>query len=716
MMKRWWMVSAIAVACGAGCNDDDHDAACSNDVCAMDCIAAGDSSGACVDNACQCEPAAPAPGMISGTALMFGHDASDPAHDHHGIAIRVVGTSSTATTAADGSYVIANVAPGAYTLSFTAAKFFDEQVPGVVVATTTTTTAPTITLKHGRLMGAVSTASAGAPPSAALYSPDRSHVLIEATTVEFPTTTSLDTIATDGTSEAAIHAYAPATFPPIPSTLGISNDSAVYGDAGSIWSRPVDASSPAHVLVPLPGAFGSQLQLLAVTGKFAMVRVTDSSKSPSDSFVVARTDGSSTAVAWTPTALAQLGAFIRAGDDYFVFFVSDNNGAASAIHAFDPNTGVDSVAPLTGLAGGNFTSLGPSVVSPDMQWVLLAGVQNGVDRTLLYHVGATSVAISPGISEFSGAGPRPEAMADSSGFMFVDSSATGGVWFWGTTVAPTPNPVQLITSASNNGTQGQPTHLYGAAVVYSDTADSNRLKIVSVPTAGSTTPTAYVLDTQTSQAFWQVNAAELDGVWAEGSPLQFKGVSIPLPITAAPSVATLGVPVSALCSSAIYQSRARVSLDGALFYYCPDSYTLSRFTPPFSGAPSATLVDSTVMSFQPLRLGGVAYSLQDGTWWTADGASKVLVSRTAASWTSFSEVASWLLFSDDSGLSRASRLDGTALDEPLMDCVLEATTSSGSPPADEPQPQLVGATVIAPTAECDGNMTDPYSIPQANLP
>ncbi len=696
----WFAIALV------GCGDDDS---CKSATCGSDCNAAGYASGTCVDNACQCA-AAPAPGgTISGTALLFGHDAADPAHDHSGITVSVVGTSLTTTTAADGSYTLADVPQGGYQLAITKPKYLDGNVPSVVAVSTATTIAPTVTLNHGKLVGALTTAPY-APPNEALYSPDRSHVLLEITTDLNPSTTSLVSLASDGSSAVPIHTYAPNTFVTLQPYIAISNDSVVYQDysqdGGSLWREPSDGSALPSLVIPVPGTFGSQLQLIAVTGKFAFVYVTDTSKTPAYSIVAAHTDGSGTAVVWQQAA-SQIPFLVRAGDDYLVYAISDNTGTTTAIHAYDPNTGTDTVASLAG-----FTSLGPVTVTRDKQWALFTGVQAGVSHTLVYHVGATTVAVSTGQSG-APARDQVESMADSSGFVFPDTTTTAGVWFFGTTVTPATNPIQLIPFANNNGTQPIPTHLHGSVVVYSDTADSGNLKIVTVPTPGSLVPTTYTLDGRpNSQTYWQVDAAQtrLDGVWTLfGSPIQLKGVSIPLPVTAAPSVATLGSPQTAI---------ARPTLNGAFFYVHPDTYTLSSFTPPFTGAPAATDVDAPAMTVQSLAQGGVVYHRGDGTWWASNGASKVLVSNTAAGTTTFVGLASWVLFGDDAGTAYASRLDGTVIDEPLIDCTLQTTSQifSSSGPLGEPQPELVGSAVLAPTTLCNGYVPDPYTVAEANLP
>jgi hypothetical protein len=702
MMKRFVVSLAVLTACGRD-NDD-----CSSTTCAAACASAGFTSGTCVDGACQCTTQTQTPaGTITGSALLFGHGPTGNA----GIAVSVAGTSTVAMTAADGTYSV-DVPAGAYALSFAMPKYIDASIASVVVEAASTSIAPTVTLTHGHLVGAL--APSATTPDAAFYSPDRTHVVID-TISPTPTVTMLDGIVADGSSDVALFEY-PTTGSFVAPAFVVTNDGVAYQQPEGVWSRPLDASTSPHLIIPTPGAFGSSVRLVGGSEHFAVAFLTDTSKTFALSLVAARTDGAASVVLWTQGSATQFsGQLLRAGDDAIAFVVSDTAGAATAIHSFDPVHGVDTVASLSGLAGGSFTGVNfPFAQTPDRQWFLFSGPQNGVARTVLYQLGTTSVAVSPNASTV-----RPntaEAMYDSSGFTFADDTANG-YWFWGTTVVGSTNPLVLVPPASFNPNAGFPSHLYGSVVPFVDVADSNRLKVVSVPTAGALVPSTFPLDITPGRTFWQVNAAhtELDAVWSS-TGVQLKGVTIPLPMTAAPNVATLGSPLGTVCAQYFTNAlRSTPLLNGAFFYLCPDTNTLFRYSPPFTGNPSPTTVDSPVTTMQPLPQ-GIAYFRGDGTWYVADASSTTLVSRTAPSWITFFALAQWLLFDDDAQIARASRIDGSAIDEPLVACTLASNgLGFGPAPAGEMQPEIVGADVLAPTSTC-GAIPNPYSVAVANLP
>lgn len=707
-MWKYWVVIFLA-ACG---DDDVMQPPCGDDSCASDCAQAGFGSGVCVENTCQCTAPAAQPGTITGTALLFGHDAAEAAHDHAGIAVTVVGAGLTAMTAADGSYSIAQVPAGTYTLSFTRPQYHDADIASVVVTEAGTTVAPPVTLSRGTLVGPVST-SANAWIAGAIYSPDRAHTLLQI--IEQPSPfafqTQLVALASDGSAAASIYNSGDVGGP-LPAFANMSNDTVVYQAFDGVWSRPFDASVPPRLLVARPAGVGGAATLSAVSEHFAIVRVNNPAAAPFQvSYVAARTDGSGVTPLWAQTSYVQSEPSIFASKDSGIAFtVSDGSGATTAIHHVDPGTGTDTAIPLAG-----YTMLRPVSVSPDRNWALIAATEGTNQRAIVVQIGTTTARISPPGFMPNYNNVFIEALADSSGFTFEDYA--GGYSFFGTTVTPSPNPVRLIAPASYIG-GAMPTHLFGSVVTYTDAADTNRIKLVTVPTAAALVPATYDLDARPVQAYWQLHGTELLGVWTIGSPIQLKGTSIALPVTAAPSAATLGTPLSAQCTSAMNASRDTGVLADAFFYLCPDTNTLSRFSPPFTGAVAASVLATPVASMQRLATGGVAYRRGDGTWWTADPTSNVLLSRHAAALPSLTALGKWAFFTSDDHLSRVSRLDGTAIDEPLTACRLSTIEQpyNNVPPFGEPAPALIGANVFAPTAVCPLDVPDPYVVPQANLP
>ena len=701
-MWKWCLV--LVAACG---HDVDTDAVC-GDECGSDCVSAGFASGQCVDDACQCAVTPPdaANGSVTGTAQLFGHAT------HAGITVTLVGTSLSATTADDGSYTIADVPPGAYAVSLTAPKYLDATVPAIGVGAGVTVP-PTMTLTHGSTIGPLSSEVPGAPLAFVTYAPDRQRVLLQ-TFSGLGFISQLITVAADASSAATIHTFSDGVggFPNV-SVGAITDDAVAFVDTGGAWSRPADGSTPPQLIVATPAAFDSRVQVSGLTDHSLVVEVFDGGGTFPSSVVVAKTDTGSLRTIWTQTSGTQAMGILGASETSVTYLQQDSTGTTASIHVIDLGTGTDTAIPLTG-----FTSLAVAKKSPDKQWVLLAGTQGATQRAIVHHIGTTDVTISP--TGFAPGIDNPaliEAMADSSGFTFDDFA--GGYSFFGTTTIPATNPIRLIPIGSAF-TASIPTHLFGTAVIYEDSADASKLKLVTVPIPGALVPKTFTLDAKTDIAFFQVNGTELDGVWTIGgfnSPAQFKGMSVQLPVTAAPSVATLGAPLSTPCTLAVGRTRATCALTNAFFYLCPDTQTLSRFTPPFATV-TATDLDTPVVSMQSLATGGIAYRRGDGSWWTAGTGAPVMLSTVAQSSTSFVAIGSWALFADDDLVSRASRLDGTAIDEPLIQCPLATTQapSDDGPVDGEPLPELVGPNVLAPSAECQADLPTPYLVPQANLP
>lgn len=715
---RTWMawLGVVFAACGGSSGKEPS---CDDNACATACTTAGFGSGTCAAGVCDCIASPPPPagsGAIAGSALLFGHTAGDPAHDHAGITVAAAGTTFTTQTGADGSYSLSGIPDGVYALTFVAPKYVSTALPAVVVAGGTTTVAPTVTLDHGELVGPLVSSDAAAPAQVR-YSPDRAHALVDVR-YEAPFGVFTDTLAvfaTDGSGFADVHTtVSPSGF--VDSNTGITNDSVLFGDVGGLWARAVDGSAPPRLLIATPGAFGASLQLKSTTASFALVQILDPAQNLPVSWTATRTDGSGSIHVWTQGTPAENAFPLTATDDQIVFVVSSEaQNVQSVLHLFDMATQVDTTVPLT-----NLTLIGasPRDITPDGKWWLMSGqtISNASPRTFVWEVGTTNITIDPN-PLLAG---NVEVMADSSGFTFAnDAPAAGGYFFWGTTVTPSPNPIQLIPLANNNGLEQIPTHLFGSVVTYADTANSQKLTFVTVPRVGALAPKTQVVDNEPGFAFFTVNGAELDAVWSAGLtlPVQWHGTSVPLPMTAAPTVATLGGPLPAVCSADVSATRGLSVLGSAFYYRCPDTDTLFRFSTPFASTGSASAVDAAVISLQSVGSGDVLYERGDATWWLGDGSGSTMVSETASTSSVFVEAGDWLLFQDEEAVARASRLDGTAIDEPLVGCELQAIPSSCcGGPGGEPAPELVGSALVAPTALCDGGDETPYVVPIANLP
>jgi hypothetical protein len=732
--------------CIANCKDSDCNAACST---------AGLTGGACVVAAfCQCAPS-PAPGIVSGSALLFGHTASDAAHDHSGITVALAGTQMMATTNPDGSFSIPGVPPGVYAVTYSKTKYLPENRPSVTVAPAMTTLVPDVTLNHGKHLGPAPIPGniiCGPFTNSAAMSPDQTQVgLVSGDPCLFSAGGLID-VTVDGSRPPALLDGAATQFWGQPDPMQLSNTHVVFQPRNSatgqfdlgIWSRPLTGATDAFRLMPVPTPAGSLVDIVGaptppsggvVTGsaKFTVIHKQDNTPPATtpNSWTAFKVDGSGTpATVWQQSATTDSVLFISLDDTFITFARIDSTGAATGIHSFNLTTSTDNVAALP---AGTTTVTGPFSVSPDHAFVIGNFTNTNVPtaRTFLYKLGATTISTSTasGVANTI-ATPSSNAplspLSDSTGFVFTDSNA-GSIFFWGATVVPSPNPIQLVAKANLGG--GQP-QVIGKVIGYTDAAATNFPKVTSIPTAGNLVPfTSPSLDTVAPSAgYFQVvkdasgNEVGANAIFGGGANLQFKGVSITFPLTAAPTVGVLGQPLTTNCSTDLANNKdTHGVLNGAFFYWCNDAQTLSRFAPPFNAPQAKTDVDTGVVAGAQALNGAlrVAYRKADGTLNSADATSKAVLSRFGGS-PNITLITSnpWVFLTDQStGTSVVSLASGGTIDEPLTGCAMVTLPNLffGAPNAFV-QPQKFGNNVISPGDICPGNRMNPYIVATANLP
>jgi hypothetical protein len=719
--------------CIANCKDSDCNTACAT---------AGLTGGKCVVAAfCQCAPS-PAPGTVSGSAFLFGHTASDSAHDHSGITVALAGTTFMATTNPDGSWSIPGVPPGVYAVTYSKTKFLPKNTPSLTVAPAMTTIAPDTTLRHGKQLGDAAPPTGNLPGycwpviRSASFSPDQSQIAMTAGDVCFEEGGGLFAVPTDGSRAPVLLDGAAEIYNVSPGNLQMTNTHLVYQPLTStlnlqhdngVWSRPLSGATAPFRLMPVPTPAGSTVDIIpgangTITGsaKYTVIHRTDNTTpNTPNSWTAFKVDGSGTPVTvWQQTvATTETVAFMLLDDTNIIFARQDSTGAATQIHAFNLTTSTDSFATLP---TGSTSVFGPFQFSPDHAWVVgnyNTTVPVAAQRTFLFQVGTTNIQTSSQIANAT------TPISDSTGFAFVDN--VNGMFFWGTTVVPSPNPIQLVPKASFSASP----QVLGKMVGYLDvSAVPNVPKATSIPTAGFLVPfTTQGLDNAALNftPYVQVvkdgsgNEIGANVVWATGgTALQFKGVSITFPLTSSPTVGVLGQALDVSCSTDLNNNpNGNGVLNGGFFYWCNDSQTLSRFAPPFSAVQAKTDVDTPVVA-APQALNGaqrVAYRKADGSWNSADATSKALLSQVAEASVTFITSNPWVFFVDRAtGLSRVSQVSGSVIDEPLTDCAIVYTSIFGVNPI--VQPQKIGNNVFSMGSICPSHFLNPYIVATANLP
>src|SRR5205823_5658299 len=132
----------------------------------------------------------------------------------------------------------------------------------------------------------------------------------------------------------------------------------------------------------------------------------------------------------------------------------------------------------------------------------------------------------------------------------------------------------------------------------------------------------------------------------------------------------LGAAQSTQCSTnvAAVVTPPNAVLSGAFFYLCSDSTTLNAFAPPFMTVGAPTGIDTNVVPGSLQALGGVrgVYRKTDGNFYSSDGSTKVVLTKSADIGTVFTAVNNWVFFYDSTGvMSRVSLINGAMIDEPL---------------------------------------------------
>jgi hypothetical protein len=711
--------------CGAGmaCNAmSGCVAACDPKTCNSSCTTAGSSSGTCINSMfCQCSGVS---GTLSGTALLFGHA------DNSGITVSLAGTMLTATTAADGTYSFKSVPAGVYSMGFAAPKYLPQTVAAVTVAPTSTTGAPTVTLTHGKVIGPTNTPPGqfGALQNAvdARFTPDRTHAVIDVWA--YPNATYAFSFAVDGSTPLSDLVQGAGGFGPVVN-YQISNDHMVFWDAGGVWTRPLNASAAASLLMgvppPIPAGGGAgSVAVIGTVGAFTVIQVNDPSKGATPwSWMGVPSDGSSAPFAiWTqPNTTTAPPTYFLNDDNYVVFSTFDSSTNIGTMHSYNLKTKGD--APVSPGFSSLPNPLGPPTTDHNWLFGYATTAATGKTQVFTYKVAASTVLTTADTVGLSVPGGTVTPIYDSSGFVFqqtlAGTSITAGYWFFGTTVTPTPsNPVQLIPGASVSATAPYIPALVGKVMVYGNAAASNQLHLVSIPSMGNTTPFTTTstmgvpgrLFTQlTSDGNNTPTGANL--VWsAATSPTSFSGTTITFPLTANPTVGQLGAAQTVQCTSSF-----NGVLSGAFFYQCSDSSTVSSFVPPFSTTQPAGAIDSGVVqnTLAPLGTARAMYHRGDGNFMTTDGATKAVLSKNADSTTVFTAVNNqWVFFFDlGGGMSRVSTLSGSTIDEPLTNCNMTPALI-GSPTW---LPSLQNSNVVAPFDVCN-SVFSPYTVSTSNLP
>jgi hypothetical protein len=701
--------------CGAGMTCDVMGgcvAACDAMACNTACTGAGSASGACVGAAfCQCTGA---PGTLTGSALLLGHTASDSAHNHAGITVSLSGTTLSTTTAADGTYTFKMVPAGVYTVTFSMTKYIPTTLQGVTVSPTFSTTAPTVTLGHGQLMGQATLASFFTLPADFRYTPDRLHGVFNESGL-FGGQGQLYSYAVDG-SAGTTGLLNTSSFAPLTAgVLQVSNDHVVYAFNSSIWSRPLNASAAAFVLAapPLPTASGTAtVALMGTVGAYALVQINDPSKGATPlSWIAAPTDGSTSIPIWTQTA--GVSATLAFNDDSNIVYATSDGGSNVNMHTYNIRAKMDTPAALVASA----TAIAFDAVTSDHAYVLGHESVAANSRAFVYKVGATMATVTGGTVAVA----QPQVMPDASGFIFYDGTATtGGWWFFGTSVTPTPgNPVLLDGIGNAPATSGTGNLKIAGRIV--GLTDSGGLKVVSIPTNANSTPVAEVLDATapTLLAYQPIgdpaSPTSANIVWGSGANIQFKGTSITFPLTAAPTMGSLGSPQSTTCTGSFSST-----LSGAFFYLCSDSTTLNAFSPPFAaGVTPPKAVDSNVVANTLLGAGSqhAIYRKSDGNFYSNDATTPALLSKYGDPGTQFIVVNGWAFFYDNAnGLTRVSLLTGSIIDEPLINCTVLPVFGASTP---DWNPVVAGTGmkyVSAGITTCPNQENNPFSVSFSNLP
>jgi hypothetical protein len=633
--------------------------------------------------------------------LLFGHSATDAAHNHAGTSVSIDGTTMSTTTAADGGFSFSSVPAGVYTLTFANAKYLPQMLQSIVVSGQGTSNAPAVTLFHGQTFpfpnGDDAVGVAGNQFDVG-YSPDRAHLALKAGSNNNPYGSGDVLAVSTGTSDP------PIWLGTAEQVLGrMTNGQLVSRESqtGDYFSRAYDGSAP----VSLMPAGRHPADVLAVTTRYAFfAKYVDGFSFP-QSFWAVMADGSG-----APLLMYQIPdantyfSFVFADDTHFVFITS--TATSATLHAVNPSTGVDSSVDFP----AQYTwATSPGCVTPDHTSVCGSAGTSGSSHSFIWKVGTATLTLSSTpviITSVLGAAP------DSTGFVYQDN---GALWFLPTTFG-SGDPIPIINSTNLN-----PLFMMGWAILVIDRA-SETLLVASIPTATAMTPVVATLDTGYRYVFFSLaldstsSPTKATVSWvSQGppapspSPAMIKVADLSFPMAAPPSVINLG---SAIPGSCELTFAAPLGFGSPIAYGCSNTGLLAGFTPPFTANQAATTIATDWDGVLQAIANRVVYRRRNGTTFAWDGTNNTLVSNHADPTTLFFNTGQWFFFFDPlNRMSRVSTLDGAVIDEPLTDCQI-MTDHYYTP---DIEPTLTNGHVWAPSARCGGFLNF-YLVTSGNLP
>jgi len=724
----------LAGAAGCGAVDDgacptamqSDDIACTLDVCNAE---AGSWSHIADNSFCEagqaCSPTAGcvSAGAITGNATLYGKT------DHSGIVVTVEGLEgATTTTDAMGNWTIV-LPPGSYAVTYSKEKYIGEREANIVVLAEAAERAPHVELAHGEILDPERTVLSSYSYQ---LNPDRSYIVEGVTSA---VGTSFYAAPTNGTKP-------PVLLVSNPTNVYLTNTHIVWrssaGGTISVWSRPLSGASLA-VPLGVVGA-GFNMSVIGTPREFTLMLRSNSSTGINQVFV-AKTDGSIV----HPTA-----AWTQPDSNHFYA-----GAAYNATHALIGVTNYSAFPPTDSLANTPFVRVDLASntatlvnvgfatnnvylgsVSPDNNHVY-GYIDNSGAATYWIRgfIGSVSGPAAPTLAPSYGAASTQYSdwqdfsypaiwLPDSSGvvyktFPYAGNTAQGDlrVWMTGSATSSVISPAN--PAAYNIGNQGS-YRLVGKNLLYGDGPAGGRVfKIAAV----SANPVSFTLDSSTFNTIglW-TSHDDSYVVWSQaesangGVHTKIMSAALTTPLTTTPTITQLGANVPGGCTFEGY-------LAGTTFFrFCGDTRTIAAFAKSSNAATgmASSVVGSKWRFDKSNRLG---FRQDDGKLYSLGTDLKLIatyIDPNVGPITSFSTNpgggvngwsnlnSDWILYRDGTTLmTRASRVDGTVLDEPILPCDVSAFYVSENPD---------NSQIVAPNARCQDLTYHLGHVPTANLP